>query len=95
MLPVEAKQFAKVNISQLFSTAVVNSFTEHNLHKDLNTLTPTILIKERHFWGFLYDCVNDILMLSDEIELLEETPSEETQPIKSGTLILWMVINHR
>ena len=56
----EAKKF----LSQLIA-----SFTENKLHKGLgmNPMVPTVMIGPSSFFVCLYDCINDLLMISDEI----------------------------
>ena len=88
--PMEAKNMGEINICHLISTAVVNSFTEHNLH-NLNPLVPTILFKRDFIMICLYDCVNDALVISDRIYVLDDNG----RPLRDGILLLWMVINHR
>lgn len=80
------------NISQVVSTCVVASFTEHNLHPRENPLIPTILFDLEKFIVCLYDCEQDILLISDVMEI-KKTRKDALS--RSAVLFLWMVINHR
>ena len=92
---VEAKKDIKrCNMPQLISLTVISSFVENNLHGDLNPLVPSLMINSSLIVVCLYDCVNDYLLLSDDISLYDM--EEESQIISKSTLLLiWILINHR
>lgn len=53
------------NVNQLIVTTVISSFIERNLHPHLNPLTPVIMPGGPEAQICLYDCENDVLLLSD------------------------------
>ena len=84
------KNFLPSNLPQTISTCVVSSSTEKRLHPDLPAIVPTILIDEHQFQVCLYDCENDVLLISEPVELAKKGGLSS-----SGMAILWLVINHR
>lgn len=78
------------NFSQIISTTIVSSFTEYHLHPSLNSAIPTLLINNNHFFICIYDCLQDVLLISDSIPL---KASDKYHPI--GVLALSLVVNHR
>ena len=78
------------NYSQLISTAVVSSFVEHNNHDHLNSAVPTLLINQHVAYICVYDCVSDILLISDEIIF-----KAEGKIVKEAAYLLWLTLNHR
>ena len=76
--------------SQAIGTAVISSFTEHSLHTSLNSLVPTILINCYTAEVYLYDCVSDVLLITERVDF-----RKELHVTKSGILFLWLFINHR
>lgn len=80
-------------LSQMFGTAVVGSFIDHNLHSRHNTLVPTLVINATSVKVVLYDCEKDILMESEAVSLLDEYKHEV---VKASTILfMWLFINHR
>ena len=79
------------HLSQLVPTCVVSSFTKSKKHPHLNPLVPTLLVNKTAFRVCMYDCENDVLLLSE--------PKLFTSPkggiSRTALLILWLVINHR
>ncbi len=90
---IEVKKRAKFedNFSQLVSTCVVSSFTEHHVHPSKNTMVPTILIDQSVIRVCLYDCINDILLVSQP-RLLSH---KNTRLSTTAVFLTWLVINHR
>lgn len=80
------------HISQLVTTCVTTSFTEHNINSNLNPAVPTILFNKNSFRICIYDCKEDVLLIS-EPRLL--TGSKYFRLSKSACLILWIVVHHR
>lgn len=78
-------------MSQLIATNVVSSFVEKNLHKDLNSMVPSLMMNGSWVVICLYDCVRDYLLLSRRIDLYEETGHLS----RSTLLFIWLFINHR
>ena len=78
------------HLAQLAATCVVNSFLERNLHPDVNPMVPTILFNRKAFLICLFDCKNDVLLISDP-KLL----STRGGISRTGVLLLWLVVNHR
>ena len=75
---------------QLVATCVVNSFTEANLNPELNPVIPTILFNRSNYRICLYDCKNDVLLLSEPKNLTTRGCFSRT-----GALLLWLTVNHR
>ncbi len=73
------------------AAAITHSFTEHSNHGALNPMTPMILLDDNHMVIVLYDCVQDVLLISEKIEYFDE----DHALIKVGVVIAWLVINHR
>ncbi len=86
---VEVKRNA-THSSQAIGSVVLSSFIEHNLHKDLNSLIPCILINCYTLQIFLYDCEADILLISEKFIF-----REDKEVNKQSILLLWLFINHR
>lgn len=78
------------HLPQAISTCVTSSFTEHNLHPEMQSIVPTILIDGDTFRVILYDCLKDVLLISQPKDL-------HTKGRLSSTAVgfLWLVINHR
>ncbi len=76
--------------SQAISSVVLSSFIEHNLHKDLNSLIPCILINCYSLQIFMYDCEADILFISEKFIFRRDEKVN-----KESILLLWLFINHR
>ncbi len=88
---VEAKQeIKKKNLAQLASTAIVHSFTEHNNHPNLNSMLPVLLMDGTYVQIVLYDCVQDVLLLSAKVRYRVR---KMLDPV--GLLVVWLAINHR
>ena len=88
---IEAKtQMTPSNLPQTIATCVVSSFIDKSLHPGLSNLVPTILIDHMCFQICLYDCVEDVLLLSQKISLASNGVLSS-----KGMAALWMVINHR
>lgn len=83
------------NINQLIATTVVSSFIEHNLHGDVNPLTPVIMIGAPKAQICLYDCQQDVLLLSEKFEWVVDTDEDCPAIISAGLLLIWMTIHHR
>ena len=78
------------HFGQLVATCVVNSFTEANLNPGLNPVIPTILFNRSNYRICLYDCENDVLLLSEPKNLTTRGCFSRT-----GALLLWLTVNHR
>ncbi len=77
-------------ISQLVETCVVCSFTENNINPRLNTMVPTVLFNMQSFRVCLYDCKNDILLISEPRPLTSGNKVSRT-----ACFIIWLVVHHR
>lgn len=89
---IEGKQdVGEKFMPQLISTAVISSFTEHNLHKSLNPLLPVVMLNCSKLRICMYDCIYDILLLSDYIEIRRDSHNIS----KFGLVLLWLLLNHR
>ena len=78
------------NLGQIVKTCVVASFIESNLHPDLNTMIPTILIDTKQAMVVLYCSKHDLLLVSDVF-----TWREYGKFCVPGITFLWTMINHR
>lgn len=78
-------------LSQCVATAVVASFTEKRLHPHKNAMVPTILINSRTVRIILYDCEEDVLLVSDKVDLFTDNGKVDRVVI----LFLWFFINHK
>ena len=88
---VEAKRkVTSAYLPQAVATAIVHSFTQNKRHPQLNPLVPTVLINGSVFRIVLYDCCKDMLLVSSTV-----TYREGTKLTQLGTLVLWLIINHR
>lgn len=86
---LEVKRVIK-HESQAIGTAVVASFTENSLHPSLNSLVPCILLNCNSLQVYMYDCVSDVLMITEKVSFRQGPKLE-----KSSMLFLWLFINHR
>jgi hypothetical protein len=86
---LEMKKIKKM--SQTIGTAVLASFTEHNLHSDENPLVPCILMDCCYIQVVMYDCVNDVLLITDKVVIRDD----QGKACKYAVLFLWLFINHR
>ncbi len=87
---LETKRSTK-KMSQIIGLSVVSSFTEKKLHPSDNPLVPTILVNCRSVRVILYDCMEDVLLVSDKVNLLDY----KGQMLADATLFLWLFLNHR
>ncbi len=58
----------KKKLPQVVSMAIVHSFTEHNNHPKLNSMVPVIFMDGTDVQIVLYDCVQDVLLLSAKVK---------------------------
>lgn len=87
----EAKlKLTKKDFAQLVKTAVVASFIEANLHPNINTTVPTILIDTKRAVIAFYCSKVDILMISEPFKWRDAICFN-----KAGIAFLWVMINHR
>lgn len=92
---VEAKKKMKPqDASQLIALSVISSFTEHNLHQDLNPMVPSLLINSSSMQICLFDCVNDLLLITGKIQLVD---FNQLAPVINvpALWLLWFMIHHR
>lgn len=78
------------HVSQLSVSCVVNSFIENNLHPNLNPMVPSILFNKTAFRIGFYNCVEDVLLISEPRALTTNNGISKT-----AVLLLWLVVNHR
>ena len=87
----KAKQeIERSHLPQAIAIAIVHSFTQSNRHPMLNPMVPTILMNGYKFQIILYDCHNDVLLVSTTVEY-----KINDRITTLGTQILWNIINHR
>lgn len=87
---LEMKKIIK-KCSQTIGTAVLSSFTEHNLHMQANPLVPCILMDCDFVQVVMYDCVNDVLLMTDKVYLRDR----HGRITPSSIPFLWLFINHK
>ena len=88
---IEAKIQAKCsNLQQTVAMNVVSSFTEHNVHPSKDSAVPSLLFDKYSFIVTIYDCMKDLLLVSDKIPI-----SRNGHFSQSGLTLLWVVLNHR
>ena len=86
---------AKFNKHQLIATAVVTSFIEHNRHADLNPFVPVIMMCVPKAMMCVYDCTQDVLLVSNPYDWIIYEDDEPTDIDKTGVFLLWIAIHHR
>ena len=69
---------------------MLSSFIEHNLHPSQNSMVPCLLVNSSTIRVLLFDCVKDILLISDKVSFLTGSYVEP-----STLLFLWLFLNHR
>ncbi len=86
------------DIHKLVATTVTSAFVLNNISVekkfDLNSLAPTLLMDHNQFCVCLYDCVQDVLILSEPIQLFQMIERRKLLA-RSALLILWIIVNHR
>ena len=88
---IEAKtELHTAQLPQAVAIAVVHAFTQHSRHPESNPMVPTVLINGTVFKIILYDCQNDVLLVSSKVRYNE---GGKMTPL--GSLVLWLTINHR
>ncbi len=85
----------KDDINQFVATCTTSSFTNYNNNGTLNPLTPTILMNHNAFHVGLYDCVHDILHISQPCQLFDTSKHGRRTLSPNACLFLWIVVNHR
>ena len=91
---VETKLEKGVNLMQLVAMTVVAAFVEKNVHPNLLSIIPSILITPNRARICIYDVTNDLLLISEWFTWVEEV-NDRYVFNKSRILFLWMALNHR
>ena len=82
--------FNKV-VCQAVATSVVSSFTQKHRHPDFeNAAYPTLLMSSKKCAIVIYDCTNDVLLITNVMELASDGSLNP-----EVLLLLWLVINYR
>ena len=84
---VEITLFKNVR-SQALATTVVASFINNNKHNI--TITPVLLMCKRHVYVCIYECVQDILFISESVKL-----STDGVLCELGVAIIWVMLHCR
>jgi len=63
------------HLPQAISTCVTSLFMEHNLRPEMQPIVPTILIDGDTFRVTLYDCLKDVLLISQPKDHVHSTMS--------------------
>lgn len=79
------------NLDQLVATGITASFVVNNLQPGQNPMVPSLLINSSGFIICLYDCVEDILLISEAILLFDRYELVRLLSIE----VLWAVVHHR
>lgn len=93
---IEGKITARTkNLAQAIGTCVVSSFTEKTRRKKLhqsvkNSLVPCVIIDKEKFRVILYDCEDDLLLITDSKLLATKGTLSQ-----SSMAFLWIIFNHR
>ena len=86
------------HIHKLVATAITSSFVLHNISESqnlgYNSLSPTLLINHDKFYVCLFDCVKDILIISEPMVLTELRDSRKYLA-RRAMLAIWIIVNHR
>ena len=77
-------------LSQLVKTTVTSAFIEHTQHLCHNPMVPVILVNTGNARICLYDASQDLLLISENFPWLDGVTL-----CKSGTTLLWAMLNHR
>ena len=89
----EAKlQIENVDRDQLTAACVVSSFINHKVHK--KSMTPAVLINGENFIISVYDCVQDILLISDPIKYVSYDKDKGTLD-RFGLVALAIAIHYK
>ena len=83
------------NTNQLIATCVISTFIEWNLHSNLTSMSPVIMLGPSTLQICLYDCVQDVLLLSNKVEWVMCNEDGNPHIIHAGLALLWMTIHHR
>jgi hypothetical protein len=76
-------------LSQVVVATVVSSFTHHKIHADV-TSVPVLLVCKRRVRVCIYDCIQDILLISSITPLLSDG---KLDPM--GLLLIWIILHWR
>ena len=84
------------HLPQLVSMNVVDSFTAANRHSNLSRAVPSIIISPEEIVISLYNTRSDELFLSENVVIATyNNVTRNHELMKSGVLLLWLLINHR
>lgn len=91
-LTIDGKAHLKLShMAQLVATTVISSFVENCRHPDANPLVPGIMMNTKSIRVCLYNCKVDILLISEEVDIVN---SDHTIN-RAGIVFLWLFLNHR
>ncbi|XP_065836613.1 uncharacterized protein [Oscarella lobularis] len=79
------------HLNQAIGQTIMYSFVHHNLHPEQQSLVPGVLLSRSSFWVLLYDCVADVLLVSDSVPLFISDSTVLTRAIA----VLWLVLHHK
>ena len=84
------RKVTKTCISQAAAEAIVCSFVHHSRHKHQSPLVPILLLDGKSFYIVMYDCVDDVLLISDEVTIVKRR-----RALRSRILLLWMILHYQ
>ena len=101
---IEDSKSWKVNLEvnkserQIIAQSITFGFTENNLHKDQSPLIPSVFIDYKQFTVFVYNPVDDTLMVTDTLYFLLDESSIIKAVVPedkySGIFFLWIILHH-
>lgn len=81
-------------LNQVIAQAVVFAFTEYNRHKTNGKCIPSILIDQSGFQYVIYNPVDDILLVSNNMMFGSDDSFDPVTGFRPF-VVLWMILNHR
>ena len=87
-LRIDSKPHPKY-LNQAIGETIMHSFVRHNLHSEKQRMVPGLLLSRSSFWVILYDCVADILLVSDCIPFIRDSVV-----YTPAIAVLWLVLHH-
>ena len=80
---------------QIIAQAITFAFTEFNIHKDQSPFIPSVFIDYQQFSIFIYNPVDDILMITNTLFFINDDKANIPAENYSGIFFLWIILHHR
>jgi len=71
-MKVTVQKVYKLNKQQLIATTITSSFIERGRHQGLSPLVPIVMLHVPKAIICMYDCTQDILLLSEEFVWMDQ-----------------------